>query len=410
MISFRDFPSQEQLLEFLHKRKVNALIQVNNHFHSPYSFSAFNNLKEVFEMAVREEINVLGLNDFYVADGYPEFWKLACEYKRFPLFNIEFIGLLQQEKENKIRVNDPNNPGRIYFSGKGLDFPFHLSFWKKLQVQNLRKESQLQVKEMILKVNKILYAIDSTLQLDYVQIKGKLAKELVRERHIAKAIRMMLDEKIPGKEEKMNILKSLYGGIESKVAEDNHAALENEIRANLLKSGGRAFVEEDPKSFLDLEKIIAIIKNAGGIPCYPVLLDDKNGTYTEFEENKEKLCARLKELNIHCIELIPGRNDKQILESFVRYFHSQNFIISFGTEHNSPEMIPLKITARGQVELSEEINRIAIDGACILAAHQYLRAKGHQGYIYKCGTWALDRRPEFVELGMAVIQFFNQNK
>ena len=74
-----------------------------------------------------------------------------------------------------------------------------------------------------------------------------------------------------------------------KQALSNHAALENEIRSNLLKSGGAAFVEEDEKSFLELKKIIKIIIKSGGIPCYPVLLDDPSGKFTEFESDPEKL-------------------------------------------------------------------------------------------------------------------------
>ena len=54
-------------------------------------------------------------------------------------------------------------------------------------------------------------------------------------------------------------------------------ALDNEIRGNLLKSGGKAFVEEDENAFMSLDEVIEIILAAGGIPCYPVLLDDKNG-------------------------------------------------------------------------------------------------------------------------------------
>ena len=79
-------------------------------------------------MASEEKIAVLGINDFYVTDGYDSFHKGCIENKIFPLFNIEFIGLLKEEQKKGIRINDPNNPGRIYFSGKGLDYPFHTGF------------------------------------------------------------------------------------------------------------------------------------------------------------------------------------------------------------------------------------------------------------------------------------------
>jgi hypothetical protein len=83
--------------------------------------------------------------------------------------------------------------------------------------------------------------------------------------------------------------------------------LENEIRANLLKAGGRAFVEEDADTFLTLDEITEIIRDAGGICCYPVLLDDKNGNYTEFEISFPRLHEELKKHHVSCIELNPGK-------------------------------------------------------------------------------------------------------
>ncbi len=41
----------------------------------------------------------------------------------FPLLNMELIGISKEDQEKGIRVNDPNNPGRTYISGKGLAFP-----------------------------------------------------------------------------------------------------------------------------------------------------------------------------------------------------------------------------------------------------------------------------------------------
>ena len=73
------------------------------------------------------------------------------------------------------------------------------------------------------------------------------------------------------------MFKKIFSGKEPKSAMGNIAGLENEIRGNLLKSGGAAFVTEDPKAFLSLEEVKNIIIDAGGIPCYPVLLDFGNG-------------------------------------------------------------------------------------------------------------------------------------
>ena len=188
----------------------------------------------------------------------------------------------------------------------------------------------------------------------------------------------------------------------------DEAAVENEIRGNLLKKGGKAFVPEDPKAFLSIEQVRDIILNGGGIPCYPVLLDDKNGNYTDFEADKEKMLNELKEKNIFAVELIPGRNSLEALQDFVRFFYQNNFIVTFGTEHNTPKMQPLTVSCRDGVELTDELKKIAYEGAAIIAAHQYLRAQNKDGYTRLTGKDKTDQYQEFVRMGKAVIEYFMQ--
>jgi len=400
------FPAFDKLTKEMEGHSFPDYREANGHIHTPYSFSAFSDLDSVFKMAVSEKIAVLGINDFFVTDGYESFHKGCLENKIFPLFNIEFIGLLREEQKKGIRINDPNNPGRIYFSGKGLDYPFHTGFMLKKQLKSVIRESQVQIKAMIAKLNQLIEPINPSLKFSYENIKKEFAHDLVRERHIAKALRILAIRKFPTPEEQLHFIETLYGGKKSNTGLSNSAALENEIRSNLLKSGGAAFVEEDEKSFLELKKIIRIIVKAGGIPCYPVLLDDPSGKFTEFESDPEKLYISLKDLGIECIELIPGRNDFTILKNFAEFFHKKGFIITFGTEHNTPEMIPLTVTARGSIPIDESLKRIAWEGVCVIAAHQYLRADGRQGYVLPDGTHSIKQMRELINLGQLVIEYF----
>ncbi len=405
----KDFPGKSEILEWYGKNGSNIVHEVNGHFHTPYSFSAFRDMKQVFEMAKEEQVRILGINDFYTMAGYEEFHDLAADYKLFPMFNIEFMGLLKDEQKNGIRVNDPTNPGRTYLSGKGLDFPVNLEGNSLKKLENVRMESLNQTRKMVELASKQLQAADPGLSLDYDDILEHYTRGMVRERHIARVIRIKIFEKYDGEEQRKAILKKLYNGKESSVKISNAAALEGEIRNNLLKSGGVAFVKEDPKAFLEIDEVIRIITDAGGIPTYPVLLDDKSGNYTEYEEDMEDLYHDLTEQNIYSLELIPGRNDFTNLKEFVTFFSDRNFVITFGTEHNTPEMIPLKITTRGGIDLDEEMKRISFEGACVIAAHQYLRAKGDEGYIERNGRPRLNNRDEFIELGNAVIEYFLYN-
>lgn len=399
----KDYPEKHELVSWYRQRAIAGVPEINAHLHTPYSFSAFDSVEQIFKMATAEGISVLGINDFFVTDGYEAFYKQSLYSHIFPLFNIEFIGLLLKEQKNNIRVNDPNNPGRTYFCGKGLDYPFELELQYECMLNNIRQESQVQVKEMIDKTNHLLHALDRKLSLKYSEIKRDYAKELVRERHIARAVRAAVFNRFSMAQERIDFFRQLFGGKEVKSDINNEAALENEIRANLLKSGGRAFVAEDPDAFLPVDEIIEIILNAGGIPCYPVLLDDTSGKCTEYESDMHRLREDLEALNVFCVELIPGRNDIEKLKEFVKYFYDNKFIITFGTEHNTPELTPLLVRARGNAPLDDELKQISWEGSSVIAAHQYLHAKGKEGYVRINGVANLNHMEDFIELGKAVI-------
>ena len=80
------------------KRNKIEAVNVNAHLHTPYSFSAFDKLTDALDRAVAENVRVVGVNDFYSMDGYKE-WNDGCRSRKlFPLFNIEFISLQQQDQ------------------------------------------------------------------------------------------------------------------------------------------------------------------------------------------------------------------------------------------------------------------------------------------------------------------------
>ena len=400
------YPAPEEIRKKLSNNHLPQFREANGHIHTPYSFSSFPDMGTIFSMAKEEHIAVLGINDFFVADGFREFIDGSLRNKIFPLFNIEFIGLMKKEQKNGIRINDPNNPGRIYFSGKGLDYPFKPGFLNGLKLKSVVRESQNQIKAMISKLNGLIEPVNPSLALSYDKIKARHARDLVRERHLALALRTAVTETYPDPGDQLKFIEKIYGGKKSKADPANPAQLENEIRSNLLKSGGAAFVREDENSFLELPALVKIILKAGGIPCYPVLLDDSSGNYTEFEKDWEKLHKSLNDKRISCIELIPGRNSLPVLSDFVHFFHDRNYIVTFGTEHNTPDLLPLTVTAKGQEPLSNDLKQIAWDGVCVIAAHQYLRAKGMQGYVMPDGKPNFDQKRELTYLGRLVVEFF----
>ncbi len=395
------FPDLEELLEGYDGVAPETYPKVNNHIHTPYSFSAFRSVEEAAGMAEEEEIRILGINDFNVTDGYSDFLRLCLQKGIFPLLNMEMIGISKKHQKQGIRINDPKNPGRTYISGKGMSYPSSWSAANREKLQQVVHEGNRQVAEMVDLVNRWCRSQEVDLFLSVEQIMDSLAENLLRERHVAKAIRLKLEEKATSEPEFSELLRRIYGGTSSGKSLHDVAGLEDEIRSKLLKAGAPAFVAEDVQAFPELNEIKAIISDGGGIPAYPILLDGAGGTMTEFEDGKEQLADSLADLGFHCVELIPMRNEFRLLKEYTLYLYHRGFSVSFGTEHNTTAMNPLTVSAKGQIPLDGELQRISYLGAACIAAHQYLVTKTGKNYPRKS-------RDEMEKIGMAVFQRYFQ--
>ena len=380
-------------------------VDVNAHLHTPYSFSAFDKLTDALDRAVNENVKVVGINDFYSMDGYKE-WNDGCiQRKLFPLFNIEFISLQEEDQAAGIRVNDPNNPGRTYLSGKGLAYPIDLPEPYASQLANVRAESNAQVKTMCGKLNDVLASYDAPFRLDFDLIEKTLTKGSIRERHLAKALRIAAYAHFNNDKAAIaKFFETIFGGKALKSNVDDLAAVENEIRGNLLKAGGAAFVAETPAAFLPMEDVRKIILAAGGIPTYPFLADDANGNFTQFEADVRATAAELKKRGIFSVEFITTRNSIEVLERYAGYLHDSGFVVTFGSEHNTPAMESIELFARGGVPLTPRLRQIGYEGACVVAAHQDIVQSGMQGYVDSRGVADIDKRDEYVAYGDKVIK------
>lgn len=377
--------------------------RVNAHLHTPYSFSAFESIPQALDMAVAENVKVVGINDFYATEGYAEWAEECAKRNLYPLFNIEFISLNKEDQAKGIRVNDPNNPGRTYLSGKGLSFPLILKDPYLSQLNKVKAESNRHVEKMCGKLNEILVAIEAPFSISFAEVEKELTKGSIRERHLATALRMKVAESFASEAAQTAFYQKVFGGKALKSPAADVAGVENEIRGNLLKAGGAAFVSESPEAFLDMEDVCKIIIAAGGIPTYPFLADFGNKEFTDFEADKEKTLEILKQRGFASIEFIPTRNTAEVLEEYTNFFWDNGFVVTFGTEHNTPAMEPVEVFVQKNKPLSPRMLEINYKSACVVAAHQELIRQGKKGYIDAKGVADVENREEYVKMGNEII-------
>jgi hypothetical protein len=403
------FPRRDELMSWYEKNGKGTIYAVNAHLHTPYSFSAFTDIPQALDMAVAEKVQVMGINDFYTTDGYGEWASEAVSRGIFPLFNIEYISLNKADQLAGLKVNDPGNPGRTYLSGKGLSFPPKMEEPYASELASVRTESNNHVAGMCSKLNALLSSIDAGFSLDFEEIRAIMTKGMVRERHLAKALREKIAGTCATADEQLAFYQKLFGGKPLASSPDAPAAIENELRNNLLKAGGPAFIPEPEAAFLDSEMVCKMIRNQEGMPTYPFLADDSNGNFTPFEVPKEKAARILKERNIWSVELITTRNSPEVLEDYVTYFYNEGFVVTLGSEHNTPAMEPIELFARKKTPLSPSVKEINYKGACLVAAHQYLVATEGKGYLDANGKPDIENRDQFVATGMALIEYLTQH-
>lgn len=380
------------------------IYDVNSHVHSPHSYCTFNNIIEAFEMAVNENVKVIGINDFYTIDGYHEFAKLAKRHKIFPLFNIEFICMQPDLVANDICVNHPSLPGRTYITGKGLNHLKPLSYEMERLLGSQIEECNRRASKKILRANEHFEQHGIGLKMDISDVRSKFGGGQIRERHLAEYIRLEIFKKHKNNLERIELLNTVLSSNNLDIDIENFEQIDDLILRKYFITGAVAFEPEDTSTFLSLENIIKLIIELGGIPCYPLLLDTNN-KITGFEKDKDKLIDFLHANNIYNVEIIPKRNETNIVEDYANFFHQNNFIVTFGTEHNTKKMEPIKVLSKQGSEMPNDMKKMNYEGAAVIAAHQYLVAGLKEGYC-SLGSTQSEKRYDFVRLGKKIIKEF----
>ena len=117
------------------------------------------------------------------------------------------------------------------------------------------------------------------------------------------------------------------------------------------------------KSRMELQDIYTEIwKNIA--PCAPIL-------WGIICRVTKKAADTLKRRGFDSVEFITTRNTTKVLEEYSDYLQDEGFTVTFGSEHNTPAMEPIKLRTSDHPEgLSEKLRRTNFRGACKVVAHQ----------------------------------------
>jgi hypothetical protein len=237
--------------------------------------------------------------------------------------------------------------------------------------------------------------------LDFKEILRKLTKGQVRERHLARAVRLKAEKAFTSEKERVEFYKIIT---QKEITSSDPATIENLMRGALLKAGGPAFIPEDTNSFASLETIRELIMKAKGVPTYPFLGNALEGECTDFEKNIETTMKKLRERGFFSTEFITPRNSIQYLEKTTEILWNNGFLVTFGTEHNTPAMEPLVPYAKNGIPLTQKVKLINTKSICILLAHQYLTEKTGNGWLdQNTGKPKYDEKNYFIKIGWTIM-------
>jgi hypothetical protein len=386
-------------------------LRINAHIHLPPNFSAFETTAQAVGLAKEQGVNVLGVNNYYDYSVYDSFTTMARQNGIFPIYGLEIITLDESLVRSGLLVNDPGNPGKFYICGKGITKfdPLPADALALLDVIRDRDSERMAAVTERLAARFAEAGFDTELTAETVKERvvarhgSPLETVYLQERHVAQAFQEVLFERVP-EGERSALLAKAYGTAPKSATGDANG-VQNEIRSALMKAGKPAFV---PETFVDSDHAFRLILVLGGIPCYPTLADGTN-PMCGFEEPVEDLVTRLKGYGFLCAEFIPIRNTPQVLAQYVRAMRDAGIVVTAGTEHNTRDLLPIAPTCLKGAPIPAETQAIFEEGACVLAAHQYLASQGEPGFVDADGkpnpNFPTDeaRIAYFAKLGRAVI-------
>lgn len=392
------------------------LPRVNSHIHLPPNFSAFESVAQAVNLAAEQGMAALGIGNYYDYEVYGNFAQCARQKGIFPLFGTEIICLDEGLRDAGIKINDPGNPGKIYFCGKGITRFDAMTPEATRLIGVIRRNDSTRMAQMVERMERIFAERGLPTDIDEAAVIQMIVRRhgsdrntvYLQERHVAQAFQETLFARVPA-EPRLERLNAVLRASTKARNPDDFVTMQNDIRSHLMKAGKPAFVEE---TFVSFDHAHRLVLELGGLPCYPTLVDGASPV-AQFEASPEKLIAEIQARNMHAVEWITIRNKADVVRTYATKMRAAGLVVTAGTEHNTLDLIPLDPFCQDG-DMPDDLRALFWEGACVVAGHQFLSLHGECGFVDAEGNpnpdyaSAEERIQALAGIGAAVMQRYRE--
>jgi hypothetical protein len=311
---------------------------VNMHFHSFFSYNAKGwSPSRIAWESRRGGLYAAGLCDFDVLDGLEEFLEAGLTVGLRATVNLETRAYLREYA--KAEINSPGEPGVTYIMGGGFTRVPAAGSPPAAMLQQLRDQAAARNRALVTRVNPHVGAAAIDYERDVVPLSpGRCPTE----RHIVRAYADKARDACGDEAALTTFWAALFGkpADEVRVLLGNRPALEERIRARLVKQGGLGYEPPTEKTFPLVDDFVAWVLACGAIPMVTWLDGTSQG---EADAMAMVTCLRAK--GAAAANIIPDRNwnykDPAVralktrkLGEFVEACERLDLPVNIGTEMN----------------------------------------------------------------------------
>ena len=317
---------------------VPELPAVNLHCHTFFSYNAYGYSPSAYAWESKKRgLYAAGIVDFDVLDGVEEFLDAAQLLGLRALAGIESRVVVPEWKNREI--NSPGEPGICYYMGSGF---IKGSPALRMSHDGLRKMhalAQERNRVMLGKLNNHLGEVPVDYEQDVLPL---TPSGNPTERHMLVALYRKSETLYPDVNRRARFWADVLEMNEAEVRpfDDRPVELQMLIRSKLMKRGGPGYTEPDERSFPELEEMIGIVLELGGVPTHTWL----DGT-SVVEADATGLLDFMIGKGSSCLNIVPDRNwnliDPEVrarkvekLHEIVREAEKRDLPIIVGTEMN----------------------------------------------------------------------------